>query len=902
MKSQNFRLLSQILLCAALAICEFGCGDNSAPSIPVNVSVDPPSTALQGVGVQSFTATVSNDPKNAGVTWTVSCPSAPCGSVSPTQTPSGQPITYTSPPTALANNMNVTLTATSVTSAAASATATVTLSAVQLNIIADNYAVEPGAQSHLTVTIWNGINPININWSCSPSPCGTTLPATTQSGAPTTYTAPSTVPAAGLTANVTAVWADHTSISSSQAIQIDGVQVSVTPSSANLLANASQQFRATVANDTTNSGVNWTVSCTPGPPCGAVSPPTTLSGIPTTYTAPSTPPPSDLSVAITAASAAYAAATSIASVTVPAVTVSTSPASGLIPLNMTQAFTATVGNDPNNAGVTWTLTQGTPPTTCSPGCGTVSPSTTLSGNPTTYTAPSAIPGSPADPAVTLAATSVTDTTKSSTVAIALSSGTVQLVPYNLDFGSVVVKATSQPRSVTLTNTGASVLSITGVSITGTNAGDFSVSNNSCGSSVTAAASCTISVVFTPSTTGQLTAKLSITDSSTDSPQLISLSGSGQTRRVGEGERARAALSSAGTVAVPLPTGTDPVGTRILDLIDSSREDPFLGGANRELLVRLWYPASLTKDCKPADYASPRVWRYFSQLLGVPLPQVITNSCVNAPVADGLHPVVVFTHGYTGTFTDYTFIAEDLASRGYVIASVDHTYEATAVEFPDGRFVKSVLGSHLVNTWRGDDATLRFAGSVRLQDLKFVLNELGRLNSRVDDPFGGRLDLSRLAIAGHSVGGAIAFQALEGDARFKAAVILDGSLPIALVHPTHAPVLVVSARRSLATPDQCTLWTNLHGHRLYVNLNGAEHLTLSDALWLAKGAIKTGPMGPDRTVAAIRDYIAAFLDTNLRDRTVHPLLTGPSAIYPDASVTTEDQLECSQRAPESATQY
>src|SRR5215831_9473998 len=370
MKSNTIGLLPQILLCAALVIGEFGCGGSSAPPpIPVTVSVDPPSTALQGVGGQSFTATVSNDPNNAGVTWKVSCPSAPCGSVSPVQTPSGQFTTYTSPPTALANNMNVTVTATSVTSASASAKATVTLSAVQLNIIADNYAVEPGAQSHLTVTIWNGINPININWSCSPSPCGTTSPAATQSGVPTTYTAPSTVPAAGLTTNVTAVWADHISVSSSQAIQVDGVQVSVTPSSANLLANASQPFTATVANDATNSGVNWTVSCTPGPPCGAVSHTSTLSGVPTTYTAPSTPPPSDLSVTITAASAAYASATSIASVTVPAVTVSTSPSSGLIPLNATQTFTATVGNDPNNAGITWGLTQGATPTTCSPSCG-----------------------------------------------------------------------------------------------------------------------------------------------------------------------------------------------------------------------------------------------------------------------------------------------------------------------------------------------------------------------------------------------------------------------------------------------------------------------------------------------------------------------------------------------------
>ena len=67
--------------------------------------------------------------------------------------------------------------------------------------------------------------------------------------------------------------------------------------------------------------------------------------------------------------------------------------------------------------------------------------------------------------------------------------------------------------------------------------------------------------------------------------------------------------------------------------------------------------------------------------------------------------------------------EDQASRGYIVASVDHTYEATAVEFPDGRFVESIPGSHFGQKHRNDASELAFAVSVRLQDLKFVLEEL-----------------------------------------------------------------------------------------------------------------------------------------------------------------------------------
>ena len=122
------------------------------------------------------------------------------------------------------------------------------------------------------------------------------------------------------------------------------------------------------------------------------------------------------------------------------------------------------------------------------------------------------------------------------------------------------------------------------------------------------------------------------------------------------------------------------------------------------------------------------------MIALPLPRVTTNSCLNSPVASGAHPVVVFTPGYTATFTDYTFIFEDLASRGYVVASVDHTYEATALEFPDGRLVYSGFGSHLGKKLLEDEQSLTFALSVRLDDLKFVRNELERL-SRVSSSLG-----------------------------------------------------------------------------------------------------------------------------------------------------------------------
>ena len=77
-------------------------------------------------------------------------------------------------------------------------------------------------------------------------------------------------------------------------------------------------------------------------------------------------------------------------------------------------------------------------------------------------------------------------------------------------------------------------------------------------------------------------------------------------------------------------------------------------------------------------------------------------------------------------------------------------------------------------------------------------------------------------------------------------------------------------------------------------DGAYHSDFGDAVWLARGGIKTGTMGPERAVAAVRDYVATFLDVNLQNRALESLLTGPSLDCPDASVTTQTQSLCGEK--------
>ena len=733
--------------------------------------------------------------------------------------------------------------------------------------VTPNVALVPaGTTQVLSATVLNDSAQRGVTWAISPASGAGTLSNDTSTSV--TYSAPSSPPPSDVAVTITAKSISNDTISASAVVTLPASIVTIDPGAAYVPAGGSQDLTATVLYDPGQTGVTWEIS--PASGAGTLSNGTSTS---VTYNAPADAPPSDVAVTITATSITDANVKASATITIPAIVVTVAPHSALIPVNGVQTYSATTYNDPTNLGVTWSLSQGA--AACTPACGTITATDTTTAS---YSGPDAIPG---DRSVTVAATSVADVTKIGTAAISIATGTVQLAPADLRFGPIS-KTSTQVKHVTLTNLGGAALDISDISISGTNSTKF-LETSTCTPSVAAGASCDIAVTFKPKAAGTFSATLAIKDSSTDSPQQVPLSGIAR-NSASSFDAVQSVLSSVKRVAIPAPTGPHSVGTRVVELVDAAREDPYLAdGSKRRLLLRFWYPASVGNGCKSAPYSDAKVWSYFSELLGVRLPSVQTNSCLQARVLDGAYPVVIFSHGFTGTFTDYSFLFEDLASRGYIVASVDHTYEATAVAFPDGHMVKSVLGSHLDRNMRTDEQTLSAAETVRLGDIQFVLDELPRLNSDRRSPFAGHLDTASIAIAGHSLGGLTALQALQQDARIRAAVLLDGIVPDATIEATDKPVLVLDAGRTQWSDDERRLWSRLQGPRYAVNLRNAEHVAPSDAVWLARGAIQTGSMSPEKTVAAVRAYVAAFLDANLQGRPVDALLARPSDMYIGAEV-------------------
>src|SRR5215469_132234 len=104
---------------------------------------------------------------------------------------------------------------------------------------------------------------------------------------------------------------------------------------------------------------------------------------------------------------------------------------------------------------------------------------------------------------------------------------ISISPVSLNFGTAVVGTTTAAKSVTVTNVGTTPVTFTSISLAGTDPGDYQISANTCGTSLAARGSCTVSVRFKPIAAATRKAILSVADNGGGSPQTASLSGVGQ---------------------------------------------------------------------------------------------------------------------------------------------------------------------------------------------------------------------------------------------------------------------------------------------------------------------------------------------------------------------------------------
>ncbi|WP_214317504.1 alpha/beta hydrolase family protein [Nonomuraea sediminis] len=330
--------------------------------------------------------------------------------------------------------------------------------------------------------------------------------------------------------------------------------------------------------------------------------------------------------------------------------------------------------------------------------------------------------------------------------------------------------------------------------------------------------------------------------------------------------------------LPRPTGSRAVGRDTLYLVDKSRRDPWVAtAAARELMVSMYYPAK-----KGTGTAAPYMTVEEAKLLlqlkapqaNIPaevVKNVRTYARQGARPAAGRFPLVVLSPGLTLPRATLTGLAEDLASRGYVVAQVEHPYESAGTSFPDGRTVACVICEK--PPAGGPPAIARS----RAKDVSFVIDELASWrNARM-------VDLKRIGMVGHSIGGNAAATTMVADRRVRAGVNMDGTF-YAPVTPTKQAFLLLGTESEHSPGKDETWdrdWKSLHGWKRWLTVKNTDHASFEDlpVLQAQLGLPGASQAAAERAMEITRTYVGAFLDLQLKGRK-QPVLDGPTKHDPE----------------------
>ena len=372
--------------------------------------------------------------------------------------------------------------------------------------------------------------------------------------------------------------------------------------------------------------------------------------------------------------------------------------------------------------------------------------------------------------------------------------------------------------------------------------------------------------------------------------------------------------------LPMPTGPHSVGRVSYDYVDHARFDIYAGNpeARRELVLFVWYPASPQATAEFAPYL-PSAWAPTAEFLGINVAGLRTHAVPDASIAadSAAYPVLLLSpSGFPPLML--SAIAEELASHGFVVVGVNHTFETTVTAFADGRVaaMNPAATGGALGLQAGSHAEIfRQRASVceyKAADLASVADQLENLNTDPAERFTGRLDLARLGAFGHSFGGNAALELCRTDERCRAAANLDGALwsdvgqvgldrPALQVLAEHGEFdrTAEDAVKAGAAPNvewfeaekAITFggWRNVQQRAqpgYTVQVSGASHISFMDLPFLpvtdasiVKPALDAIKIEPHRMWRVTCDLLLAFFARHLNGAAA-PLLDGPAADYPE----------------------
>ncbi|MBZ0285570.1 MAG: hypothetical protein K8L97_32870 [Anaerolineae bacterium] len=372
------------------------------------------------------------------------------------------------------------------------------------------------------------------------------------------------------------------------------------------------------------------------------------------------------------------------------------------------------------------------------------------------------------------------------------------------------------------------------------------------------------------------------------------------------------------LTLPEPTGS-PVGFRLYAVVDEAREEVFTDeeGDVRTFPLAIYYPAAPAADAVPALYSTDAENAAYNTALAMPpaIFNAITGHLyIDAPLAqrEGGYPVLMFSPGFGSPIRFYSALLTELASRGFVVAVVDHPYSQTVSLFPDD----SVITANAAGSNLSTSEALSLILNVWIEDTIYALDHLSELNE-ADPVLAGAFDLDHVGAFGHSFGGATAANVSLVDDRVLASINMDGEVFGDAAQGVAKPFMVMTSGtvdfsdEDLAAVGMTRQEFESSIAKLNNSINGALaaseapyrlsiigtlHGTYATDIALLRKLLPEyitpeviGTIDGARANQVIADYTVAFFDTYLLGEE-SPLLDGMSADYPEVEFVTEPSSE------------